>query len=109
LSIIRLLGSGLLEEGNKGEDININLRAFTVNLVKVANVKNFIKNQLILLYISFLRPVIVNIHIRDKLSKDRNPIIQANSIYVIKLGFNPNIIIWETVFNTFLEIKCKRI
>jgi len=75
LSIIRLLGSGLLEEGNKGEDIDINLRTFTVDLVKVVNVKDLIKNQLILLYISFLRPVIIDIYIWDKLSKDGNPIV----------------------------------
>ena len=75
MSIIRLLGSGLLEEGNKGEDIDINLRTFTVDLVKVVNVKDLIKNQLILLYISFLRPVIIDIYIWDKLSKDGNPIV----------------------------------
>jgi len=27
----------------------------------------------------------------------------------MELSFNPDIITWETVFNTFLEIKCKRI
>jgi len=48
-------------------------------------------------------------HIWDKLNKDGNPIIQANGIYVIKLGFDPDIMMWETVFNAFPEIKCKRI
>ena len=92
MSIICLLGSSLLEEGNKGEDININLGAFTVNLVKVTNIKDLIKNQFILLYISFLGPVIVNIHIRDKLSKDGNPIVRANSTYIMELGFDPDTI-----------------
>jgi len=44
LSIIRLLGSSLLKEGNEGEDINTSLGTFTVDLVKVADVKDLIKN-----------------------------------------------------------------
>ena len=109
MSIICLLGSSLLKEGNEGEDIDINLGAFTVNLVKVADIEDLIKNQFVFLYISFLRPIIVDMHIWDKLSKDRNPIVWANGTCVMELGFDPNIIMWETVFNAFPEIKYKRI
>ena len=109
LFIICLLGSGLLEEGNEGEDIDISFRAFTVDLVKVADVKDFVKNQFVFLYISFLGLVIINMYIWDKLSKDGNLIVWVNSTRVMELGFDPDIIMWETVFNAFLEIKCRRI
>ena len=91
-SIIRLLGSSLPEEGNKGEDIDTSLRAFTVDPAKVANIEDLIKNQLVLLYMSFLGPVIVNIHIQNKLGKDGNPIVQANNTHIIELGFDPDTI-----------------
>jgi hypothetical protein len=59
-AIVRLLGSGFPEEGNEGLDVDTSLDKFSLNVNEVALSESLVKNQLVLLYINFLGPVIVD-------------------------------------------------
>jgi hypothetical protein len=108
LAIVRLLGLGFPEEGNEGLDVDTSLDKFSLDVDEVASSESLVKNQLVLLYMNFLGPVIVDQHIRPVLDRKGNPVKRANGIVKMELDFDPDSLTWEMVFATFPEIKRKK-
>lgn len=104
-AIVRLLGTGFPVEGNEGKDIDTNLSTFTVDPAVTESAEGLVKNQLVLLYMNFLGPSLVDSHIRPVLDKDGQPVTRANGEAKMQLDFDPDKLTWQMVFDMFPQIE----
>jgi hypothetical protein len=104
-AIVRLLGSGFPVEGNEGQKIDTSLEKFTLNPETLATTEGLVKNQLVLLYLNFLGPALVDRHICDRVDSEGNVMKRANGEIMQELDIDLKALTWQGVFDLFPFIQ----